>query len=30
MVGGLTNAELDPWLSRNTQGMVRVDNSIMS
>lgn len=30
MVGNLTNAELDPWLSRNTQGMVWVNDGVVS
>ena len=30
IVSNLTNAELDPWLSRNTQGMVWVNDGIVS
>jgi len=30
MVGDLTYAELDPWLSRNTQGMVWVNDGVVS
>ena len=30
IVGNLTNAQFNSWLSRNTQGMVRVNDSIVS
>jgi hypothetical protein len=30
IVGNLTNAELDPWLSCTTQGMVWMNDGIVS